>query len=88
MTPELDPEPGLGGAPADHAIGVDAVHRLIAEAAASAECGTEQGALVVVANADRQKVFIDVGLSLWCAGISWGLPLFSCRRSHRRLPSG
>src|SRR5712691_2608970 len=56
VTPELDSKAGLGGAPADHAIGVDAVHRRIAETAGSAERSAEEGALAVVANAGRGNV--------------------------------
>src|SRR5437763_17054315 len=51
MAPELDPEPGLGGAPADHAIGVDAVHRRVAEPAGPAERAAGEGAVAGVANA-------------------------------------
>jgi hypothetical protein len=51
VAPELDPETDVGRAPADHAIGVDPVHRCIAEAAGPAECGAEEAVLAVVANA-------------------------------------
>src|SRR6266851_7215679 len=64
MAPELDPEPGFGGAAADHAIGVDAVHRRVAEAAGPAERAAEEGGLAVVTDAGRHKVVIDVGLEL------------------------
>jgi hypothetical protein len=56
MAPELDAEAALGGAPADHAIGVDAMHRRIAEAAGSAERGAEEGSLAVVTDAGRGNV--------------------------------
>src|SRR5260221_7079924 len=64
VAPELDPEAGLGRAPADHAIGVDAVHRRSAAPAGPAERPAEERALAVVAHAGRGHVVIDESLEL------------------------
>jgi hypothetical protein len=48
---ELDPEAGVGRAPAHHAVGVDAVHRLVGEHG--------RGGLAVLADAGRGEILIE-----------------------------
>jgi hypothetical protein len=60
---ELDLEAGLGGAPTDHAIGVDPVHRLFGQHAGPADRRAE-GGLAVIADTSRVEVFVDKGLQL------------------------
>jgi hypothetical protein len=38
---ELDLEAGFGGAPADHAVGVNAVHRFVGQRASRQACGSD-----------------------------------------------
>jgi hypothetical protein len=61
---ELDLEPGFGRAPADHAIGVDPVHRLVGQHACFANRRAEEGGLAVAADPGRGKVLVDEGLQL------------------------
>jgi hypothetical protein len=80
--PELDPETGVGSAPADHAIGVDPVHRCIIEAAGPAKCRAEEGVLAVAANAGGGYIFIDEGVEL-SPSAGWCPPVNSRGRARR-----
>src|SRR3954469_23480275 len=64
MAAELLLEPSLGGASADHPIGVDAVHRLTGQGAGSAARGAEEGAFTVVTDAGSHEIFVDKGFGL------------------------
>jgi len=57
-------EPRICGTPADHAVGVDAVHRVRSERIASADRGPEERALIVPTNPGREEVFVDIGFEL------------------------
>ena len=59
MAAELNPEAGVGRAPAHHAVGVDAVHRLVGEHAGFAERRAEEGGLAVLADAGRGEILIE-----------------------------
>jgi hypothetical protein len=72
--PEPVLEPGFGGAPADHAVGIHPVHRCRRERAGLARSGAEEGALTVAAEPGRFEILVEVHLDLWCTGISWRLP--------------
>jgi hypothetical protein len=56
MAAELLFEAGLGGAAADRAVGVDAVHRLTGEFARLATRGAEEGTLAVIADPGRGEI--------------------------------
>jgi hypothetical protein len=56
---ELDLEAGLGRAPADHAIGVDTVHRLVRQHAGLADRRAEEGGLAVLADAGCGEILIS-----------------------------
>jgi hypothetical protein len=47
---ELDLKTGLGGALADHAIGVDPAHRFLGHPAGLAESGAEEGGFACLAD--------------------------------------
>ena len=56
---ELDLEPGLGRAPANHAIGIDAVHRLVGQHTGFADRRAEERGLAVLADPGRGEMLID-----------------------------
>src|SRR4051794_12365081 len=61
---ELLLESGLGGAAADHPVGIDAVHRLAGQRAGSAPRGAEEGAFAVIADAGSGEIFVNEGFEL------------------------
>jgi rhodanese-related sulfurtransferase len=81
-------EAGLGRAAADHAIGVDPVHRFLRQHAGPADCRPEEGGLSSSRMPAAVKYSSMKASILWCAGISWRLPPFSCSRTHQRLLAG
>jgi hypothetical protein len=56
---ELDLETGLGRAPADHLIRVDAVHRVVRQPARLAYGRSEEGGLAGIADAGREPVAVS-----------------------------
>jgi hypothetical protein len=64
VTAELDLEAGFGRTPPDHAVGVDAVHRLAGQHAGLADRGAEEGGLALLTDARSSKILVDEGLQL------------------------
>jgi hypothetical protein len=60
--PSLTLNPASARAPADHAVGIDAVHRLVGQHAGLADRGAEEGGLGVLP--DGSEIFIDELLEL------------------------
>jgi hypothetical protein len=48
----------VGRAPADHLIGIDAVHRPVRQQSGSASGRAEEGGFVVIADTGRGQIFI------------------------------
>jgi len=61
---ELLLEAGVGGAPADPAVGIDAVHRARGEGVASANRRPEKGSLAVIANPGSNNLKIQPDVCL------------------------
>ena len=77
---ELDPEAGVGRAPAHHAVGVDAVHRLVGEHG--------RGGLAVLADAGRGEILIEELFELVMRRHFVALAAFLVKAHHQRLPPG
>ena len=60
MAAEFPLEPRLGGAPADHCVGIDAMHRALRQHPGSAGRRAEEGGLLLIADAGGGKILIEV----------------------------
>ena len=64
MAADFDACAEIGGAPLDHAPGIDAVHGGVGEDTGAADRGAKQGALVLAREAGGADVFVEEGFEL------------------------
>ena len=85
MAAEFLLEAGLGRPPADHAVGIDAVHGFAVELAGFATRRAEEGVFAVIADPGGSEVLIDEGLELV---MRWHLVTLATFLVEANLPSG
>lgn len=88
VTAELALEPSFGGAPADHLVGVDTVHRPICKNLGSAQCRAKEGGLAALANTGGIEIFVEELFELVMCRHFVALPAFLVQAQPPALAIG
>ena len=73
---QVHDQSGCRGTPLHHSPGVDAVHAVAGERADAFVGQAEEGSLLVVADAGRLDIGIQIRLQIMMRGISWRLIVY------------